>query len=144
MKIDSIDGLYANTRGHDNVSSRQSDQARVQQVASVELEGAKLTDVVAQVDNNASDALPVKKEQLVEAVEKVNQYAKIQHVNLMLEMDEDAGEMVVKVVDRETEEMIRQIPSEHALELAKHLDDVMQQFFSEDPEHLFNLLNDTV
>ncbi|MCK7634414.1 MULTISPECIES: flagellar protein FlaG [unclassified Shewanella] len=76
------------------------------------------------------------------SVEKVNQVTKadaeeLQHAvddiavsmnviqkGLAFNIDEDSGMQVVKVIDVSTGELIRQIPNEEALEIAKKLNEV--------------------
>lgn len=48
--------------------------------------------------------------------------------NLNLSVDEDLGRIVVKFMDPETKEVIKQIPSEEALELAKSLSKMRGMF----------------
>lgn len=59
---------------------------------------------------------PVQKEEVSNAVESLNQYMKSIGRNLRFSIDADSGYTVITVVDRETEEVIRQIPSEEVLE----------------------------
>ena len=61
-------------------------------------------------------------EQLKQATEKINQAVKMLASNLTFSVDEDTGLNVVKVIDTETDEVIRQIPSEETLAIAKALD----------------------
>ncbi|THF65701.1 flagellar protein FlaG [Pseudothauera nasutitermitis] len=42
--------------------------------------------------------------------------------NLLFSLDEDTGKTVVKVIDTSTDEVIRQIPSEEIISIAKALD----------------------
>lgn len=44
--------------------------------------------------------------------------------SVRFENDNDAGELVVKIVDRETDEVIRQIPPEDLLKLTQRLQDL--------------------
>ena len=59
---------------------------------------------------------------LSDAVERMNSYVQSISRNLEFNIDNDSGRTVVKVIDAETEEIIRQIPDEEALEIAKQLD----------------------
>jgi flagellar protein FlaG len=59
---------------------------------------------------------------LQEGVKDLNQFVKPYNTSLAFSVDEESGRLVVKVTDDETKEVIRQIPSEEALELAKALD----------------------
>ncbi|MDA0189672.1 MAG: flagellar protein FlaG, partial [Proteobacteria bacterium] len=42
--------------------------------------------------------------------------------DIQFSIDEDTGTTVVKIIDRTTDEVIRQIPSEEMLDIAKALD----------------------
>jgi flagellar protein FlaG len=55
-------------------------------------------------------------------VEKLQEFVSIAASDIKFSIDQDSGRTVVKVVDRETKDVIRQIPSEEMLELAKALD----------------------
>jgi len=56
------------------------------------------------------------------AVEQLNTYVQSINRNLEFNVDKDNGRTVVKVIDAETDELIRQIPNEEALHIAKQLD----------------------
>ncbi|MDR3298942.1 MAG: flagellar protein FlaG [Candidatus Accumulibacter sp.] len=56
------------------------------------------------------------------AVEKVQKFVSVVASDVEFVVDEDSGDTVVKVIDRETKEVIRQIPSEEMLDLAHALD----------------------
>ncbi|MDX1400057.1 MAG: flagellar protein FlaG, partial [Oceanospirillum sp.] len=81
---------------------------------------------------------------LRDAVEKVNQYADIQKVSLRLQVEKELQQVIVKVVDIETDEVIRQIPSEQTIAIAKRLDEVMKEFLAGDTSSAFSLLSDEV
>jgi flagellar protein FlaG len=61
------------------------------------------------------------------AVEQLNDYVQSLQRDLRFTMDEDLGRAVVRVVDRNTQEVIRQIPNETALRLARNLKEVELQ-----------------
>ncbi|MEM7082001.1 MAG: flagellar protein FlaG [Pseudomonadota bacterium] len=56
------------------------------------------------------------------AVEKLAEHSRNLGRELQFEIDSDSGTTVVKVVDPETEEVVRQIPSEEAMERARSRD----------------------
>ena len=62
--------------------------------------------------------------QLSDAVKQINDTLKKLGQNLEFSVDSDAKRTIVKVVDQQTKDVIRQIPSEEALEIAKALDRV--------------------
>lgn len=64
----------------------------------------------------AEEATPA---QVERAVNEVNAALESRSVGLQFEIDKDTDKVVVKVVDRENGEVIRQIPSEEVLRVAK-------------------------
>ncbi|MDX1340762.1 MAG: flagellar protein FlaG [Reinekea sp.] len=56
-----------------------------------------------------------------QAVAKLNDYVQNTQRKLEFQIDDDSGETVVRVYDKHSDELIRQIPNEEALELAKRL-----------------------
>ncbi len=60
-------------------------------------------------------------ENLHVAVSQMNDHVQNLQRNLLFTVDEATGENVVTVVDSQSEEVIRQIPSEEALSLARRL-----------------------
>ena len=58
-----------------------------------------------------------------EAVEELNEYARTGHRELSFSIDEDSGRTVIKVMDMDTKEVIRQIPSEEVLKFARMLEE---------------------
>lgn len=65
---------------------------------------------------------PIKKEQLQDAVNQANKVIQTMTNDVKFTVDGDTGIHVVKVVDTQTDEVIRQFPSEEMVELAKSLD----------------------
>ncbi|MDQ0568648.1 flagellar protein FlaG [Variovorax paradoxus] len=59
--------------------------------------------------------------QVAEAVREINTSLQSRSVGLQFELDEDTDKMIVKVVDRTSGEVIRQIPSEEVVRIAKVL-----------------------
>lgn len=59
---------------------------------------------------------------LTEAVEKIERFVQSATSDVSFSVDEESGIRVVKVVDKESKEVIRQMPSKEVLELAKALD----------------------
>lgn len=64
---------------------------------------------------------PISKEETQEAVKKLNDYVQNVQRALKFDFDEEAGKSVITVLDSSTKEVIRQIPDEVAVELARNL-----------------------
>lgn len=66
---------------------------------------------------------PVEKQQEVEAaVKAVKDFIEPMAGNLEFQLDDETGKTIIKIVDSSSGELIRQIPSEEMLEIAKALD----------------------
>jgi len=73
---------------------------------------------------SANGAEPTKAE-LKTAVDKLNQSMTAASQDLEFSVDEDTKQTVVKLIDRNTLEVLRQMPSKEALEIAKSFDKAM-------------------
>lgn len=128
---------------------RTSDQAPARAMSSSQAEGRNASDpavsstgqVVAPTIDPASDVSraeklqkrnEARKEQLEDAVSQLNDYVQNVQRDLQFEVDNDLGQTIVKVVDQQTREVIRQIPDEVALRLAENLR-------QDEPLTLFNI-----
>ena len=58
-----------------------------------------------------------------DAVKEVNDHFQASHRELQFAVDKDSGRTVIKVMDMDTKEMIRQIPSEEVLKFARMLEE---------------------
>ncbi|MDX5385836.1 MAG: flagellar protein FlaG [Marinobacter sp.] len=63
----------------------------------------------------------VSAEQVSQAVSDLNDYVQSVGRDLQFQVDEDSGRSIIRVLDSQTQEVIRQIPSEEALALARTL-----------------------
>ena len=80
--------------------------------------GKAAAESVAAPSDAVDEATPA---QVAEAVKEANASLHSRTVGLRFEMDEDTDKLIVKVVDRESGEVIRQIPSEEVVRIAKVL-----------------------
>ncbi len=64
--------------------------------------------------------------QISEVVSSINKIVQNIQRDLSFNLDEDSGETIIRVVDSESGELIRQIPSEEALAIAIQLRDLQQ------------------
>lgn len=77
---------------------------------------------VAVSANSAAKQSTSRPEDVDQAVEKINTAVQAVSQKLEFSIDKDTDSFIVKVVDKETKEVIRQIPSEELLNIAKALD----------------------
>ena len=73
------------------------------------------------VQNSGQTVQEATKEELQSAVSKINDYVQNIQRSLQFTVDEESGRDVVTVLDTETEEIIRQYPSEEVLAFARQL-----------------------
>ena len=128
---------------------RSGAQAPAKALSSSQAEGMKAPDLATsssenrqvqspKAPNQASKAEKLKerndaqREDLGQAVSQLNDFVQNVQRDLQFEVDNDLGQTIVKVVDQQTQEVIRQIPDEVALRLAEKL----QQ---DEPLTLFNI-----
>ncbi|ADJ63569.1 flagellar protein FlaG [Herbaspirillum seropedicae] len=70
----------------------------------------------------APDARRATDSEVNDAVSKLNDFAASNAAALNFSKDEDTGKTIVKVMDTATDTVIRQIPSEEAIAIAKSID----------------------
>jgi flagellar protein FlaG len=69
----------------------------------------------------AKEAAPSKKD-VEEAVAKLNQSVQGRAQGLEFSIDDESNRTIVKVIDQTTKEVLRQIPTPEALQIAKSID----------------------
>lgn len=82
-------------------------------------------------DERAREKRPQDARQIEQAVSDLNDLVHDLHRELRFTVDHDSGDTVIKVVDRETDEVVRQIPSEELMQLRKRLQDAAGVFFQD-------------
>jgi len=71
--------------------------------------------------SQTAEAKAVKDEEVTKAVSKLNDYVQNVQRNLQFSVDQESGVMVVKVIEANTDKVIRQIPNEETVRLARQL-----------------------
>lgn len=61
-------------------------------------------------------------EQLDDAIKSINKAIEMQAQGVEFTVDPDSNRTVVKIIDQQTQQVLRQMPSKEALEIAKDLD----------------------
>ena len=114
MEIGAIGGVAA-----PNV---QRTMDSVQVSATTASSTASQTASVQTVNAVQQTSTPPSMEQLKQAVDEINKSMQASSRGLQFSIDKDIQQTVVKVVDQQTKEVIRQIPSEEAIVIAKSID----------------------
>jgi flagellar protein FlaG len=70
-------------------------------------------------------------EQVTQALKSINELLQTRSPDLEFSLDRDSNRAIVRVVDKETQEVIRQMPSEDVLQIAKALDRLQSMLIRE-------------
>lgn len=65
------------------------------------------------------------------SIEELNKRLNMLNSQLKIERDEETGIQVVKIIDTETKEIIRQLPPDVILKIAKYIDEVTGLLFND-------------
>lgn len=71
--------------------------------------------------SDAKQTAVVNEEELKKSVDTINKYLKSFNNSMEFSVDKDSGQIVVKLIDTETQSVIKQTPSKEALEIAQDL-----------------------
>lgn len=75
------------------------------------------------VDQSQAAKQPVSQSALNEAIKSINEFVSpVASNSIQFSIDDDTGRTIVKVIDKETDEVIRQIPNEEVIAISKALD----------------------
>lgn len=81
------------------------------------------TAIAASVKPEQADPQRMRQE-LTEAVDKLNQQMSRNNYNLAFSMDDSTNQVVIQVRNKNTGDLVRQIPNEAALRMANHFEDL--------------------
>jgi flagellar protein FlaG len=118
-------------------ASGGGDSAQVQRT----VDASRVAELEKRESVQVASSATVEKEELEEAVNSLNEFAQSVKRQLEFSVDKDSGKTIVKVIDSETGETIRDIPSEEVRSMQKHMKELSEQFFGKDtasPSLLFN------
>lgn len=105
-----------------NVAASTVQAAASQQTSSVQ--SGNVNAQAEQVDS-VQPSQKMNAEEVQAVLDKMNAFMQDGQRNLSFSIDKDTDDMVVKVMDTETQEVIRQFPSEETLKLAKHIEGML-------------------
>lgn len=105
-----------------NTTQAVAQQAGVSVERQVLTEGGKISPL-HRARGEAEEVRKESREAVETAVEEISNYVQSISRELRFSVDEELGSTVVTVLNDQTQEVIRQIPSEELVELAKRLDE---------------------
>ncbi|WP_278405285.1 flagellar protein FlaG [Pseudoalteromonas ruthenica] len=128
LSQDTASILQSNVTKNQNKASEQTVQKPdIAPQSQVQAEESSTSDVPREQSQSVAEQLfeqqQKQSEELRESLEKLNEFVPIRSTNLIFEFDELGDPPVVKVVDRESEEVIREIPPKEFRDIAKALEE---------------------
>ena len=102
--------------------SYQAARQRVEKVL------AQLPAAGGAVQDSDSEGRMVQREALVKPIQQINEV--LRRYGVEFHLSEDSGRTVIRLIDRENGELIRQIPPEEALNAAQRLEEMKGRLFS--------------
>lgn len=88
-------------------------------------------EVSAPESSKPAEKTEISVEELQAAIDKLNDFMKQGQRSLSFSVDQSADEVVVRVVDTQTEELVRQIPNEETLRIKEHLESMLGLLFND-------------
>ena len=85
--------------------------------------GTKLPPETTQAQDQTKE---VTAEKAQEVVEQLNKHAQAVNRDLLFSVDDDSGRTVIKVINSDTAELVRQIPSEEVLKLSETIRETLE------------------
>ncbi|MBT2774545.1 flagellar protein FlaG [Halomonas sp. ISL-60] len=89
---------------------------------------AQLATTNTQLKNTDTAERKISTEELVEPIQRINEIMRPH--GLEFELSEETSRVITRVVDRESGEVIRQIPAEEVLDIAKRLEEMQGRIIS--------------
>lgn len=108
-----------------SLQTHQAVQAKtIPKPSSTRTEGVAVekAQVVKPQDDDGAAVSPLQQQQLQEKVAQLNDYVQHLNRNLQFSVDEQSGTTVVKVIDAETDELVRQIPVQEVLDASNAIE----------------------
>ena len=113
--------------------SNVSNEAVIKGQTSSDIERAQTRSPVEHVKKqNEQELKNLSKDELESLFKRMKEKFDYMNKYLKIEIDKDLHEPIIKIIDKKTNEVVRQIPPEHLLELAKKIDELVGLLFSKE------------
>ena len=89
---------------------------------------AQLTPTNIQLKNSDKDEREISAGELIEPIQRINETMRPR--GLEFELSEESSRVITRVIDRESGDVIRQIPAEEVLKIAERLEEMQGQIIS--------------
>lgn len=86
--------------------------------------------VESKTNNPSAEAVNLSKDSVSNVLDKMNQQLGLSKSQLRFQLDEDSNTMVINIVDQETGETIRKIPTDEALKASQRITEYLERVMS--------------
>ncbi|ADU65974.1 flagellar protein FlaG protein [Desulfurispirillum indicum S5] len=124
MQVESYQAVSPSAGDRADVLQQRRNAAVDRLAAGTTSEGA-----VARPQKNSGRQEAPSQEELQRAVEELNRNMSFLNVSRHFEVEESTDTLVVKLMDKQTGEVIRQIPSEEAIKRMSHMQDFLGMLY---------------
>jgi flagellar protein FlaG len=95
-------------------------------ITAVDLNQKKnFTEVQPEANTSVKEQIELSNERIKKSLESLNKFIPLVNTNLVFEFDDLNDPPIIKVIDRESKELIREIPSKDLDKVAKAFDDMV-------------------
>ncbi|MDH5181189.1 MAG: flagellar protein FlaG [Gammaproteobacteria bacterium] len=101
-------------------------EANTKQTADIVVTTIEMRQEFAESQEATAEQIEVTQETLQRVTSELKDFAQNMHRDLNFHVDDITGRVVIRVVDGTTDEVIRQIPQEEVLALARRLSDMLE------------------
>ncbi|BAF69755.1 flagellar protein FlaG [Nitratiruptor sp. SB155-2] len=108
-----------------NAQNSSTQQVKEAQKTQMQNDNQQKIEQNVQKNEAANQKKEVSEKDLKNALDTVQKkISLLTNSQLRIEVDKDTGKQIVKIVDQETKEVIRQLPPEALLKIAKYIDEI--------------------
>ena len=125
MEIGSITGSHAKASVKQQKAAEDGSPVASSAIADIKATQVQTANAVQQA--SAAPSM----DQVKQAVQDINKSLQSLSQGLEFSVDTDTKDIIVKVIDQQTKEVLRQMPSKEALAIAKALDQVLGKLIKE-------------
>lgn len=88
--------------------------------------------VTLKINEGNNDALQKQgiqksEKELNQLAKEINKFSKDENISLIFSSDKDTGKNIIKFVDQQSKEVVKQIPSEEMLKIAEQIDEFLKK-----------------
>ncbi|PCI73336.1 MAG: hypothetical protein COB38_01165 [Gammaproteobacteria bacterium] len=116
-----------NSRGRQGLVSSSNHVKTNETSVTKEIQNASTLQSVDTLENARPELLKTDKNEVNNQIEELQQFNQSINRSLQFKVDEELGVTIVRVVDKETDELIRQFPPEELINLSRRLKELNEQ-----------------